>query len=84
MLDDASDDTEDYVPWTHCGKALTDVRSNCFLPWWRSNGKTRVTIEYKKKTDASAEPFKIDVAVISAMWAYLKRACLHLADFTGF
>ena len=67
MFDDASDDTEDYVPWTHSGKALTDVHSNCSLPWLRPNGMTQVTIEYKKKTDASVEPFKIDVTVTSTM-----------------
>merc|ERR1719399_1614719 len=70
MFGYASDETEDCMPLTiliatRLGKQLTDVRKDGTLWWLRPDGKTQVTIEYKKNDDGSVEPLKIHTVVIS-------------------
>merc|ERR1711990_934717 len=74
MFGYASDETEDCMPLTHLiatrlGKKLTDVRKNGLLWWLRPDGKTQVTIEYKKNEDGSVEPLKVHTVVISTQHA---------------
>merc|ERR1711997_140511 len=74
MFGYASDETADCMPLTHSmatrlGKVLTEVRKSGELWWLRPDGKTQVTIEYKKKTDGSVEPLKIHAVVISTQHA---------------
>merc|ERR1711988_784382 len=79
MFGYASDETEDCMPLTilmatRLGKKLTDVRKNGLLWWLRPDGKTQVTIEYKKNADGSVEPLKIHTVVISTQHAEPKKA----------
>merc|ERR1719321_295253 len=79
MFGYASDETEDCMPLTHLiatrlGKKLTDVRKNGLLWWLRPDGKTQVTIEYKKNEDGSVEPLKIHTVVISTQHAEPSKA----------
>merc|ERR1712063_212152 len=79
MFGYASDETEDCMPLTHSmatrlGKTLTDVRKSGLLWWLRPDGKTQVTIEYKKKCDGSVEPQKIHTVVISTQHAEPSKA----------
>merc|ERR1712005_41442 len=74
MFGYASDETQDAMPLTHLvatrlGKKLTDVRKDGTLWWLRPDGKTQVTIEYKKNEDGSVEPLKIHTVVISTQHA---------------
>merc|ERR1711985_118013 len=74
MFGYASDETEDAMPLTHLvatrlGKQLTDVRKDGTLWWLRPDGKTQVTIEYKKNEDGSVEPLKLHTVVISTQHA---------------
>merc|ERR1711937_727863 len=74
MFGYASDETADAMPLTHLvatrlGKKLTDVRKDGTLWWLRPDGKTQVTIEYKKNEDGSVEPLKIHTVVISTQHA---------------
>merc|ERR1712134_118483 len=90
MFGYASDETEDCMPLTHSmatrlGKKLTDVRKNGLLWWLRPDGKTQVTIEYKKNSDGSVEPLKIHTVVISTQHAEPSRAkrSEEVAGWTG-
>merc|ERR1711985_176314 len=79
MFGYASDETEDCMPLTHSiatrlGKKLTDVRKDGRLWWLRPDGKTQVTIEYKKNDDGSVEPLKIHTVVISTQHAEPSKA----------
>merc|ERR1719230_931849 len=79
MFGYASDETEDCMPLTiliatRLGKQLTDVRKNGRLWWLRPDGKTQVTIEYKKNDDGSVEPLKIHTVVISTQHAEPSKA----------
>ena len=53
MFGYATDETKELMPMTHvlasqlCQK-LTEVRKNKTLPWLKPDGKTQITIEYKK------------------------------------
>merc|ERR1711975_43884 len=74
MFGYASDETEVCMPLTillatHLGKKLTDVRKDGSLWWLRPDGKTQVTIEYKKNEDGSVEPLKLHTVVISTQHA---------------
>jgi len=60
----------EYMPLTHwfataLGKRLTEVRKNGTLKWVRPDGKTQVTIEYKKEKDGSLTPIRVHTVVIS-------------------
>merc|ERR1711937_962578 len=79
MFGYASDETEDCMPLTiliatRLGKQLTDVRKNGRCWWLRPDGKTQVTIEYKKNDDGSVEPLKIHTVVISTQHAEPSKA----------
>merc|ERR1712241_913119 len=79
MFGYATDETADCMPLTHSmatrlGKKLTDVRKNGDLWWLRPDGKTQVTIQYKKKADGSVEPLKIHTVVISTQHAEPSKA----------
>merc|ERR1719443_1046397 len=79
MFGYASDETEDCMPLTiliatRLGKQLTDVRKDGTLWWLRPDGKTQVTIEYKKNADGSVEPLKIHTVVISTQHADPSKA----------
>jgi len=79
MFGYASDETADCMPLTiliatRLGKKLTDVRKNGLLWWLRPDGKTQVTIEYKKNEDGSVEPLKIHTVVISTQHAEPSKA----------
>merc|ERR1711985_177772 len=79
MFGYASDETEDCMPLTiliatRLGKQLTDVRKDGRLWWLRPDGKTQVTIEYKKNDDGSVEPLKIHTVVISTQHAEPSKA----------
>merc|ERR1711985_2866 len=74
MFGYASDETEVCMPLTiliatRLGKQLTDVRKDGTLWWLRPDGKTQVTIEYKKNEDGSVEPLKLHTVVISTQHA---------------
>jgi S-adenosylmethionine synthetase len=74
MFGYASDETEDTMPLTHSlatrlGKRLTDVRKSGELWWLRPDGKTQVTIRYRKHADGSVEPVEIHTVVISTQHA---------------
>merc|ERR1719441_57518 len=74
MFGYASDETADCMPLTilmatRLGKKLTDGRKNGLLWWLRPDGKTQVTIEYKKNDDGSVEPLKVHTVVISTQHA---------------
>merc|ERR1712078_49293 len=79
MFGYASDETADAMPLTiliatRLGKQLTDVRKDGTLWWLRPDGKTQVTIEYKKNADGSVEPLKIHTVVISTQHADPSKA----------
>merc|ERR1712139_666211 len=90
MFGYASDETEDCMPLTilmatRLGKKLTDVRKSGQLWWLRPDGKTQVTIEYKKNDDGSVEPLKIHTVVISTQHADPSKAkrSEEVAGWTG-
>jgi S-adenosylmethionine synthetase len=69
MFGYASDETKELMPLTHLlatsiGRRLTDVRNQGILKWVRPDGKTQVTVEYKKIKGAMV-PQRIHTIVIS-------------------
>ncbi|CEL99805.1 unnamed protein product [Vitrella brassicaformis CCMP3155] len=73
MFGYASDESPDLMPLTHSlatklGKRLTDVRKDGTLPYLRPDGKTQVTIEYKK-IDGAMVPQRVHTIVISTQHA---------------
>jgi S-adenosylmethionine synthetase len=69
MFGYATDEHPSYMPLTHylatqIGAKLTEVRKNGTLKWVRPDGKTQVTIEYKKVKGAMI-PIRVHTIVIS-------------------
>merc|ERR1712100_992771 len=70
MFGYASDETPELMPLTHSlatgiGYKLTMVRKDGTLPMLRPDGKTQVTVEYKKNKDGSLCPLRVHTIVIS-------------------
>jgi S-adenosylmethionine synthetase len=69
MFGYATDETEELMPLTHvlstrlCSK-LSELRNNGTLPWLRPDGKTQVTVEYKREGGAVI-PLRVHTVVIS-------------------
>lgn len=69
MFGYASNETKSLSPLTHelatrLGYRLTEVRKNGTLAWLRPDGKTQVTIEYKKE-GSKIVPVRVTAIVIS-------------------
>lgn len=54
-----------YILATKLGYRLTEVRKNGTLPWLRPDGKTQVTIEYKKESNGEMTPIRVHTVLIS-------------------
>eukprot|EP00397_Hematodinium_sp_SG-2012_P017738 GEMP01018149.1.p1 GENE.GEMP01018149.1~~GEMP01018149.1.p1 ORF type:complete len:395 (+),score=107.72 GEMP01018149.1:28-1212(+) len=70
MFGYATDETKELMPLTHSlatklGFQLTKVRKDGTLHWVRPDGKTQVTVEYKKCKDGSLIPQRIHTILIS-------------------
>jgi S-adenosylmethionine synthetase len=69
MFGYATDETAEMMPLTHvlstqlCRK-LSELRNNGTLPWLRPDGKTQVTVEYKREGGAVI-PMRVHTVVIS-------------------
>jgi S-adenosylmethionine synthetase len=69
MFGYATDETPEFMPLTHTlatqiGSRLTKVRNDGTLKWVRPDGKTQVTVEYKKVNGAMV-PIRVHTIVIS-------------------
>mmetsp|Transcript_718 Transcript_718/g.2129 ORF Transcript_718/g.2129 Transcript_718/m.2129 type:complete len:396 (-) Transcript_718:422-1609(-) len=69
MFGYATDETEQLMPLTHVlatqlGFQLTKVRKDGSVPWLRPDGKTQVTVEYKKEGGAMI-PVRVHTVLIS-------------------
>jgi len=70
MFGYATDETEELMPLTHVlatklGHRLTEVRKNGTCPWLRPDGKTQVTVEYKRSKDGNITPVRVHTILIS-------------------
>jgi len=78
MFGYASDETPSLMPLTHMlatqiGARLTEVRKKGICPWVLPDGKTQVTVEYKKQ-DGRMIPQRVHTIVISTQ---------HIEDVTN-
>jgi S-adenosylmethionine synthetase len=69
MFGYASDETKELMPLTHAlatsiGARLTEVRNKGILKWVRPDGKTQVTVEYKR-VGGVLTPIRVHTIVIS-------------------
>jgi S-adenosylmethionine synthetase len=69
MMGYASNETKELMPATHLlatqlGARLTEVRKKGILKWVRPDGKTQITMEYKK-VGGSLTPTRVHTVVIS-------------------
>jgi len=70
MFGYATDETEEMMPLTHAlatqlGARLTKVRVEGILKWVRPDGKTQVTVEYRKDKNGFLTPLRVHTIVIS-------------------
>ncbi|GBG90620.1 hypothetical protein CBR_g50964 [Chara braunii] len=70
MFGYATDETPELMPLTHVlatkiGARLTEVRKNGAVKWLRPDGKTQVTVEYKKDESGALEPVRVHTILIS-------------------
>ena len=73
MFGYATDETPELMPLTHVlatqiGYKLTEVRKNGTVGWLRPDGKTQVTVEYKKENGAMI-PQRVHTILISTQHA---------------
>ena len=70
MIGYASDETEELMPLTHilasklCER-LNTCRREGILPWLRPDGKSQVTVEYKKNEEGHLTPIRVHTVLIS-------------------
>jgi S-adenosylmethionine synthetase len=69
MFGYATDETPELMPFTHLmalrlSEKLTEVRKNGTLPWLRPDGKTQITVEYRKE-GGNVIPLRIQNVVVS-------------------
>jgi len=74
MFGYATNETPELMPLTHSlatklGFQLTKARKDGSVPWLRPDGKTQVTVEYKKMPDNSLVPQRIHTILISTQHA---------------
>ena len=70
MFGYATNESPDYMPLTSSfanklGHRLTVVRKTGICPWVRPDGKTQVTMEYKKSEDGKLTPIRVHTILIS-------------------
>lgn len=70
MFGYATNESPDLMPLTSSfanklGYRLTEVRKNDICPWVRPDGKTQVTMEYKKSADGKLTPLRVHTILIS-------------------
>lgn len=70
MFGYATDETLELFPFSHLmalklSEKLTEMRKKKVLPWLRPDGKTQITVEYKKE-NGNVVPLRVETVLISA------------------
>lgn len=84
----ATDETPELMPLTHVlatklGYKLTEVRKNGVCGWLRPDGKTQVTVEYKKENGAMV-PIRVHTVLISTQHnPDVTNEFIHKASYQG-